>query len=89
MGNDLRDLDPEMKKLLQNEEIIAVNQDPLGKQGGVIWDTKYESVYMRELAVNDSIAVVMHNKFHGQISVFFQITLMCKCCDYKKQNRRK
>ena len=33
MSNDLRKLDPEMKKILQNEEIIAVSQDPLGLQG--------------------------------------------------------
>lgn len=28
MGADLRDMKPEMKKLLQNRELIAINQDP-------------------------------------------------------------
>lgn len=67
MGNDLRDLEPKMKALLQNEEVIAVSQDPLGKQGALLWEgagseTKWQRVYMRELAGNDSIAVVLHNR---------------------------
>ena len=61
MGNDLRDLSPAMKELLQNKEIIAVNQDPLRKQGGLILQLKFQSIYMRELAADDSIAVVMRN----------------------------
>lgn len=33
MSNDLRHMKPEAKWLLQNKEVIAINQDPLGKQG--------------------------------------------------------
>lgn len=33
MSNDLRHISPEAKGLLQNKEVIAINQDPLGKQG--------------------------------------------------------
>lgn len=33
MSNDLRHITPEAKCLLQNKEVIAINQDPLGKQG--------------------------------------------------------
>lgn len=33
MSNDLRRISPEAKWLLQNKEVIAINQDPLGKQG--------------------------------------------------------
>ena len=32
-GNDLRDMKPEIQQILTNREVIAVNQDPLGKQG--------------------------------------------------------
>ena len=32
-GNDLRDMKPEIQQILTNKEVIAVNQDPLGKQG--------------------------------------------------------
>jgi len=33
MGNDLQNIRPESLAILKNEEVIAVNQDPLGKQG--------------------------------------------------------
>lgn len=33
MSTDLENIDPEAKRILQNKEIIAVNQDPLGKFG--------------------------------------------------------
>lgn len=33
MGNDLRNLAPEMKAILLADEVIAVDQDALGKQG--------------------------------------------------------
>ncbi|XP_077164167.1 alpha-galactosidase A [Paroedura picta] len=33
MSNDLRHISPASKALLQNKEVIAINQDPLGKQG--------------------------------------------------------
>jgi hypothetical protein len=41
MSNDLRNINPDSLNLLKNKEIIAINQDPLGKQGqmlfGVSW----------------------------------------------------
>ena len=36
-GNDVRDMSPEVTKLLTNKEAIAINQDPLGKQGTRIY----------------------------------------------------
>lgn len=33
MSNDLRDICPRSKELLQNKYIIAISQDPLGRQG--------------------------------------------------------
>lgn len=33
MSNDLRDICPRSKALLQNKHVISINQDPLGKQG--------------------------------------------------------
>ena len=32
-GNDLRDMKPEIRDILTNKEVIAVNQDPFGRQG--------------------------------------------------------
>jgi len=61
MSNDLRTIDPEFKALLQNKEIIEVNQDVLGKQGGVVYKGGVQTIYMRELANDASIAVVLRN----------------------------
>ena len=33
MSNDLRHISLEAKALLQDKDVIAINQDPLGKQG--------------------------------------------------------
>ena len=33
LGNDVRTLKPEIHEILTNKEVIAVNQDPLGRQG--------------------------------------------------------
>lgn len=33
MANDLRDISPSSKAILQNRNVIAINQDRLGKQG--------------------------------------------------------
>ncbi|XP_053434830.1 alpha-galactosidase A [Nycticebus coucang] len=33
MSNDLRSISPQAKALLQDKDVIAINQDPLGKQG--------------------------------------------------------
>jgi alpha-galactosidase len=31
-GNDLRDMKPEIQEILTNKEVIAINQDPIGRQ---------------------------------------------------------
>ena len=33
MSNDLRNIQPAFRDLLQNKEVIKINQDPLGKMG--------------------------------------------------------
>eukprot|EP00488_Nonionellina_sp_1-RS-2012_P002635 TRINITY_DN5158_c0_g1_i1.p1 TRINITY_DN5158_c0_g1~~TRINITY_DN5158_c0_g1_i1.p1 ORF type:complete len:119 (-),score=22.29 TRINITY_DN5158_c0_g1_i1:248-604(-) len=50
-----------MKALLQNKEIIDINQDALGKQGGYIYDNGLITIWMRELEDTYSIAIVMQN----------------------------
>ncbi len=37
-GNDLRGMTPENVATLTNLEAIAVDQDPLGAQGRVVWN---------------------------------------------------
>jgi alpha-galactosidase len=37
LGNDLRNMSPEVLEIISNKEVIALNQDPLGKQGYKRW----------------------------------------------------
>lgn len=36
-GNDLRNMPPDVKEILTNKEVIAVDQDALGRQGRRVW----------------------------------------------------
>ena len=38
-GNDLRAMTPEIKEILTNKEVIALNQDPLGRQAHRVWSS--------------------------------------------------
>lgn len=37
MSVEVSSMQPEFKEILLNKDVIAVNQDPLGKQGLMIW----------------------------------------------------
>ncbi len=60
-GNDLRNMDEETKTILTNTEAIAVNQDPLGKQGIKFLDMGDREVWVKWLE-NDEIAVCFFNR---------------------------
>jgi hypothetical protein len=64
MSNDLRDIGEEYKKILQNKDVIAVNQDPLGFMGTpVINEGKEASVWVKTLSnPKVSFAVVYFNR---------------------------
>ncbi|XP_063830817.1 alpha-N-acetylgalactosaminidase [Ostrinia nubilalis] len=47
---DLATMKPEFKRILLNKDIIAVNQDKLGKQGLRVWKQRNISVWNRELS---------------------------------------
>ncbi len=49
MSNDLRTIRPEMKEILLNKAVIAINQDPLGIQGKRVYKVS-----------TSQIAVVFH-----------------------------
>lgn len=70
MSNDLRKIAPWAKEILLNTEIIAVNQDKLGKQGRRVWKgtsglEKYTEVWARHLH-DGSVAVVLFNRRHDE-----------------------
>jgi alpha-galactosidase len=58
-GNDLPNMKPEIKAILTNRDVIAIDQDPLGKQGARIYSDGEVEVWTRHLAGNAlAIAVV-------------------------------
>ncbi|XP_030223742.1 alpha-galactosidase A isoform X2 [Gadus morhua] len=61
MSNDLRSLCPRAKALLQNRRVIAINQDPLGRQGYRTATLGSFEVWERPLS-NRVLAVAVRNK---------------------------
>jgi len=61
-GNDLRTMSAATKTILTNPEVIAVDQDSLGAEGIMVWDTPPElQVWSRRLH-DGSAAVVLLNR---------------------------
>lgn len=60
-GNDLRSMAPEIRDILINKEVIAVNQDALGLQGRKVRDDGDYEVWAKEMQ-DGSRAVVLFNR---------------------------
>jgi alpha-galactosidase len=60
IGCDLTQLDPFTLSLLTNDEVLAINQDPLGKQAGLVARGDSSQIWMRLLA-DSSMAVGVFN----------------------------
>ena len=60
-GNDLRSMSPEIKDVLTNREVIAIDQDPLGMQGRRVKRDGDREVWSKQLA-DGSRAVVLFNR---------------------------
>jgi alpha-galactosidase len=60
-GNDLRDMRPEIHDILTNKEVIAVNQDALGREGERVWKNGDLEVWAKQLK-DGSRAVVLLNR---------------------------
>lgn len=61
LGNDIRTMTPEVHNIITNQEVIEVNQDPLGKQGVKIIDDGDFEVWSKQLSNGDR-AVVLFNR---------------------------
>jgi alpha-galactosidase len=59
-GNDLTNMKPEIIDILTNKEIIAINQDVLGKQGRRIRDDSDLEVWVKELTGNRHAVVLLN-----------------------------
>jgi alpha-galactosidase len=60
-GNDLRDMKQAIHDILTNKEVIAVDQDPLGREGERIWKNGDLEVWAR-LLKDGSRAVILLNR---------------------------
>ena len=60
MGNDLREMNDDILKILTDKEVIALDQDPLGKQGTRVIDEEGREVWVKELS-DGNWAVCMLN----------------------------
>uniref|UniRef100_A0A8C6TP47 Alpha-galactosidase n=1 Tax=Neogobius melanostomus TaxID=47308 RepID=A0A8C6TP47_9GOBI len=65
MSNDLRDICPRSKALLQNKRIIAISQDPLGKQGYQTFKENDFAVWERQLSGDRHAIAVMNTQEIG------------------------
>lgn len=52
-GNDLRKMKPEILNILTNKELIAIDQDPLGKQGYRLQKHISKEIWVKELSNGD------------------------------------
>jgi alpha-galactosidase len=69
-GNDLRSVPPNILEILTNKEVIAIDQDPLGKQGRRVARTGDLEVWARPLS-NGSWAVGLFNRGDASAKVGF------------------
>jgi alpha-galactosidase len=59
-GNDLPNMKPEIKAILANRDVIAIDQDRLGKQGSRVYSDGEVEVWTRPLA-NGALAIAVLN----------------------------
>jgi alpha-galactosidase len=64
-GNDLRNMRPEIHDILTNQEVIAVDQDGLGREGERVWKDGDVEVWAKQLA-DGSRAVALLNRGGGE-----------------------
>ncbi len=59
-GNDLPNMKPEIKAILTNRDVIAIDQDKLGKQGSRVYSEGEVDVWKRPLA-GGAVAIAVIN----------------------------
>jgi alpha-galactosidase len=66
-GNDLSNMKPEIKAILTNRDVIAIDQDPLGKQGTRAYTEGEMEVWTRRVA-GGALAVALFNTGDDRLS---------------------
>src|SRR5690606_34208938 len=65
---DLRSMSEHTRSILNNADLIAINQDPLGRQGYKIKDYGEFEVYYKPLT-NGDVAICLFNRFNHPVEV--------------------
>ncbi|HEC43291.1 MAG TPA: glycoside hydrolase family 27 protein [Bacteroides sp.] len=71
LGNDIRKMSDEVLEIITNPEAIAVNQDPLGRQGRKVRDDGDFEVWSKELQ-DGSRAVMLFNRSASDETMSFE-----------------
>lgn len=72
-GNDLRNMSEETREILTNKEVIAVNQDKLGRQAVRFMDMGEQEIWAKPLA-NGEIAVCFLNRNDNEWNIDYNWT---------------
>lgn len=71
-GNDLQHMTPETRSILLNREVIAVDQDALGKQGDRAYETGPLQVWTKPLSGGD-LAAGLFNRTHSPAKITLKL----------------
>lgn len=72
-GNDLSTMSDETKSILMNKEVIAVDQDPLGKAGDRVWAVGQLELWSKPLK-DGAVAVALFNRVTGPTKMTFTLS---------------
>lgn len=59
-GNDVRKMTPEIRDILTNADVIAIDQDSLGKQGYRVWSGEGYEIWIKGLRDGDRAVCVLN-----------------------------
>lgn len=76
-GNDLANMTPDTKAILMNKEMIAVNQDTLGRQATCYRDNGDYQIWVKGLANNEK-AICLLNKSDEKKTVLVDFALLAQ-----------
>ncbi|MDD2306894.1 MAG: glycoside hydrolase family 27 protein [Prolixibacteraceae bacterium] len=79
-GNDLGNMSPETAEILKNTEVIALDQDVLGKQGFCYRDNGDYEIWIKKLANNEK-AVCLLNRSDEEKTVQVDYNVLLKAND--------
>lgn len=75
IGCDLARMDPFTKSLLTNDEVIDINQDPLGVHATIVREEGEQAIYVKQLD-GGAMAVGLFNKGEKPAAIGFDLKLL-------------